>query len=244
MLYFLLEKSDVMDKKTIIRGSFTILLFVLLAFGYALRASDFSIQKVTKDEERFKKEYESFNGKKREGKDYKNIDVYIPSDNSIVYASEKQILDLLENGTGIIYFGFPDCPWCRNVAPILIDAAKEEDIDKIYYYNAQEDRDEKKLVDGKIEEMKKGSSFYVNLMEKLGDKASKYDGLDDENIKRLYFPTILFVKEGEIVLFHEGTVPSQLNPLVKLNQRQETELREILIDGMNMIYGDTCDDKC
>lgn len=233
-----------MDKKTMIRWSFTILLFILLAFGYALRASDVSLKNITKDEEKFKKEYESFNGKKREGKDYKNMDVVIPSDNHVLYASEKQILDILENGTGIIYFGFPDCPWCRNLVPVLIDTAKEEGIDTIYYYNAKEDRDEKKLVDGKIEETKKGSSFYVNLMEKLGDKASKYDGLDDENIKRLYFPTVLFVKEGEIVLLHEGTIPSQLDPLVKLNQEQETELREILIDGMNMVYGNSCDDKC
>ncbi len=236
-----------MDKKIMTRWLLSILLFILLFISSIhlriMNPIDGHIDTRTY-EERFKEEYESLNGVEREGKGYKNIEITILDDNNVWYASQNEILKILDKGTGIIYFGFPDCPWCRNLVPILIRTAKEEGIKEIYYYNAKEDRDEKKLVDGKIEEVKKGSDFYLKLLEKLGNKASKYDGLSDDSIKRLYFPTVLFVKEGEIVLFHEGTVPSQLDPLVKLNQKQETELREILIDGMNMIYGDTCNDKC
>lgn len=240
----MIEKRYEMEKKIIIRWVLSILLFTILGIGYALHVNDFSSVKGSKDAVKFKKEYESLNGQKRKGQNYTNMNVTIPSDNPIVYASEKQVLNLLEKGTGILYFGFPDCPWCRNVVPVLVDTAQTEGIDTIYYYNAKEDRDEKRLVGGKVEVVKKGSAFYGKLMDKLGNKASIYDGLQDENIKRLYFPTVLFVKNGEIVLMHEGTVSSQIDPLVRLNQKQETELRKIFIDGMNAIYGEVCDDKC
>ena len=45
---------------------------------------------------------------------------------------EEEIFDILD-GTGIIYFGFPECPWCRNAVPVLLDAAEEVGIEKIYY---------------------------------------------------------------------------------------------------------------
>lgn len=236
-----------MDKKTMIRWLLSIFLFVLLFFSSVhlrvMNPIDGHVE-TGSYEKQFKEEYESLNGIERDGKGYKNIEVTIDENNRVVYASQEGILEILDKGTGIIYFGFPDCPWCRNLVPILIRTAKEEGVKQIYYYNAKEDRDEKKLADGKIEEVKKGSDFYLKLLEKLGDKASKYDGLSDDSIKRLYFPTVLFVKGGKIVSMHEGTVPSQLDPLQKLTEKQEKELEEIFIDGINAVYGETCDDKC
>lgn len=234
-----------MDKRNLLKLLLATLLIVLLGFGYVLNENDvLQNDKTTEDEHKFKQEYESLNGKTREGKEYKNMEIRIPKNNHVVYASKKQILDILENGTGIIYFGFPDCPWCRNVVPVLIETIKEENVKEVYYYNAREERDEKRLTDGKIEEVKKGSSFYRKVLKELGTKASSYDGLDDENIKRLYFPTILFIKDGEVVLLHEGTVSSQTDPLIKLNKKQKEELKYKLIEGINLLYGDVCDDKC
>lgn len=234
-----------MDKKTSVRFGFSALFILLLMFGYMMHAKQFSKSiEITKDEKRFKEEYESLNGKERQGKEYKNMEISVPSDNHVVYASKKQILDMLENGTGIIYFGFPDCPWCRNVVPVLIDTIKEEKVEKLYYYNAKEERDEKSLIEGKIVETKKGSAFYTALLEKLGEKASIYDGLENDEVKRLYFPTVLFVKNGTIVFMHEGSVSSQEDPLIPLNQKQQEELKNKFIEGINSVYGSVCDDKC
>lgn len=188
-------------------------------------------------ETHFKLEYESLNGKDN------YIDVNIPSDNNIIYADYEQIFDVLE-GTGVIYFGFPECPWCRNAIPVLIDAAKESGIENIYYLNNSEDRDSKILKDGKVITEKEGTDNYNKLLKKLGDKASTYEGLKDDSIKRLYFPTVVVVKNGEITDYIEGTVDSQKDPYTPLNKDQEKELKDKYIKAMNKLK--TCDQnsKC
>lgn len=194
----------------------------------------------TKDEIKFKKEYESLNDDSKEN----YVSMKVPSQNKMVYSSKEEVLSLLEKGTGIVYFGFPSCPWCRNAVPVLIESAKEENVDKIYYYNALEDRNTLSLKDGKIETKKEGTDFYKKLLEKLGDKASVYEGLEDESIKRLYFPTVVFVKDGEIQTLHESTVDGQKDPSKALTSKQREELKEIYVKGITSIYGKVCDEKC
>ena len=188
-------------------------------------------------ETHFKLEYESLNGKN----DY--IDVNIPSDNNIVYADYEQIFDILD-GTGVIYFGYPECPWCRNAVPVLIEAAKEAEVDQIYYLNNNEDRDTKTLKDGKVVTEKEGTDNYNKLLEKLGDKASTYEGLEDNSIKRLYFPTLVVVKNGEITDYIEGTVDSQKNPQKPLNEKQKKELKDKYTKAMKKLKTCNQNSKC
>ena len=82
------------------------------------------------DQLRFKLSYEYINY--MEYDNGKKIKVSIPSNNKIKYVSNTEILDILDSKTGIIYFGYNTCPWCRNAAPILIEAAKENNIETIY----------------------------------------------------------------------------------------------------------------
>ena len=83
-------------------------------------------------------------------------------------------------------------------------------------------------------------------MERLKDYLGPYQGLNDDTIKRLYFPTVVFVKDGQIQMFHEGTIPSQDDPYVKLTDDQEDELENILITGVKKVQGILCTDdtKC
>lgn len=225
-------------------------ILIILVMGVFCTESLHVVQKkkqetnITEDEKKFKKEYEDLNGKQREGKDYKNQTIEIEEENKIVYASQDDILKLFENGTGVIYFGFPDCPWCRNAVPVLIEAAKEEDIPKIYYYNAVSERDVKKLDNGEIKTEEEGSTFYRQILDKLGDKASSYEGLEDDRIKRLYFPTVVFIKNGEIISLHEGTVSSQKDPLVALTEEEKLSLKNIYVKGMEDTFASVCDEKC
>lgn len=188
-------------------------------------------------ETHFKLEYESLNGKN----DY--IDVNIPSDNNIVYADYEQIFDILD-GTGVIYFGYPECPWCRNAVPVLIEAAKEAEVDQIYYLNNNKDRDTKTLKDGKVVTEKEGTDNYNKLLEKLGDKASTYEGLEDNSIKRLYFPTLVVVKNGEITDYIEGTVDSQKDPQKPLNEKQKKELKDKYTKAMKKLKTCNQNSKC
>lgn len=84
------------------------------------------------DAMKFKEEYEKLNGVKSGKEEYPEVE--ISADNPVVYADYKEIEEIITSGTGAIYFGFPECPWCRNSVPQLISAAEEVGLDKIYYY--------------------------------------------------------------------------------------------------------------
>lgn len=194
------------------------------------------------DSVKFKNEYESLNGKTNDNnKKYKSIT--IDEDNSVTYIDSKKTIEILEKGTGVIYFGFPECPWCRNAVPILIDAARETGSD-IYYFNALSIRDIKELKDEEIVTTKEGTEDYYKILELLSDKADTYSGLNDESIKRLYFPTVVFVRDGEVLSLHSGTVESQTDPYVSLTTDQKDELLNIYMDGMHEVLNDFCDEKC
>ena len=191
---------------------------------------------------KFKKEYESLNGKKNNGTEY--VKVKIDEDNSMKYAKYDDVINLIKNGTGVIYFGFPECPWCRNAVPVLIDAANELGIDKIYYFNALSMRDKKVLENGEVITEKEGTEEYKELVNLLYNDLPLYDGLNDDTIKRLYFPTVLFVKDGKVIYLHTSTVESQENPLIKLDKKQYKELKDIYLKYLNKVFEIVCDDAC
>ena len=193
---------------------------------------------------KFKAEYESLNGKKNKN-DKEYVHVEVNNKNPYVYATYDEVIDLIKKGTGVIYFGFPECPWCRNMVPVLADAAKEMGIDKIYYFNALDIRDIKSLdKDGKVITEKEGTNEYYKLISLLGDSIGTYAGLNDESIKRLYFPTVVFVKDGKILSSHIGTLDSQVDPYKVLNNKEKNELKEIYMNGINKVYEIVCDEAC
>lgn len=199
----------------------------------------------TADEIKFKKEYESYNGKKREGQNYQNLEMKIPVQNKIVYNTASEIVQFLKTGTGVVYFGFPTCPWCRNAVPLLIDVAKEEGLKEIQYFNALTIRDTKHLdPKGSIVTDKAGTKEYEEIVRLLQEYLPSYEGLEDDSIKRLYFPTVVFVKEGKIMGIHEGTVDSQKDPSVPLNKKQIEELTNIYIKGISDAAAAVCEKKC
>lgn len=217
----------------------------ILALMFTLLISVINNDKVGKtDAIKFKEEYETLNNKTNDnGKKYVNISV--DEENPFVYASYEEVIDIIGNGTGVIYFGFPECPWCRNAVPVLIDAAQELGVDKIYYYNALSIRDTKSLDEtGNIVTDKKGTDEYYKLVDLLSDVLTPYEGLNDESIKRLYFPTVVYVKDGKVLASTIGTVDSQENPYVKLTTEQSNELKNIYIDNMNKVFDILCDEAC
>ena len=198
-------------------------------------------KEVNKDASKFKEEYESLNGKKNDdGKSY--LKVEISEENVVQYTDYKEVFDILDKGTGVIYFGFPECPWCRNLVPVLMDAANEVGIEKIFYLNNREDRDTKVLENKKIITQKEGTDDYYKLVDKMESVLGEYEGLNDSSIKRLYFPTVIFVVEGKIVKYNIGTVDSQTDPYIRLTNEQVKELKNKLIEGMEEII--SCTSAC
>ena len=74
----------------------------------------------------FKKEYESLNGTSAHK-------VEIIKDNNIVYIDMKKASELLESGSGVIYFGAASCEECRASVPVLLDAMSSSELETIYY---------------------------------------------------------------------------------------------------------------
>lgn len=189
----------------------------------------------------FKNEYESLNGKVQEStnKEYMKVDISLK--NPIQYVEYNDVKKLITSGTGVIYFGFPECPWCRNAVPVLLDAAKESGLDTIYYFNALSIRDKKHLDEnGNIIVDDQGTEEYKELVELLYDNLDVYEGLNDESIKRLYFPTVVFIKDGKVIEAYSGTVGSQNDPTVALTSMQRNELKSIYVENMLKTLGSVC----
>ena len=105
----------------------------------------------------------------------------VAKNNVFVYRNIDEIINILEKGTGIVYLGFPECKWCQRYTKYLNEVA-------IYYYNIREDR---KL---NTENYQKIVSILENYLQN-----------DEEGNKRIYVPSVIALKKGEIVGFDDET---------------------------------------
>ena len=110
------------------------------------------------------------------------------SNNVFVYRSSEEIINILTNGTGVVYLGFPECPWCNDYVKYLNEVAKQNEIDKIYYLNILNDR-------------KDNTEEYVKIVNLIKD----YLQFDEEGNKRIYVPAVIAINKGEIVGFDDET---------------------------------------
>ncbi|MBQ7891250.1 MAG: thioredoxin family protein [Erysipelotrichaceae bacterium] len=198
----------------------------------------------TTDAQKFKKEYEALNGQSNDaGVLHKTIE--ISENNPMIYATDEEVITMLESGTGIIYFGFPDCPWCRAALPVLLEAAEEELMTKIYYLNNKEQRDTREALEtGGSVVTKDGTSEYYRIVNALGEHASVYEGMGDDSIKRLYYPTVVFVHEGEIVGVQVSLASEEgVDPRKDLTSEQWNDLKTIYKEYMRKVKG-SCDSSC
>lgn len=222
-----------MKKNVIILSIIVVIALVIAILFFLLNNKGMS------DGERFKQEYEELNDS--------HLEVKIDSDNMIKYIGLEEAIDIIKNDTGVIYFGYPSCPWCRNAVPVLLDAASSTSLDTIYYVNAYNIRDVKEIDDdGNIVTINEGDRLYDDLLEVLDDILDPYTlTLDNGEVidlgeKRLYVPMVLFVKDGEVVSYHLSTVDSQEDPSISLNDSQRDELYNIYLDGINNVVGGVC----
>ena len=180
----------------------------------------------TTDAYKFKEEYESINNEKNENNGKKYRELSIPSDNPIVYATAKDIVEKIDNKeTFIVYFGFKECPWCRSIITELLNVAKAKEVDKIYYVDVKDIRDVKEVDDdGNIKTTKKGDKYYLELVEKLGDVLSEYTLTKDEETievgeKRIYAPNVVAVSNGKAIQMETGISDELTDPYGKLTKK-------------------------
>ena len=195
------------------------LVLVACYCGYQIKTGNwmFGEVKQTEDEKKFEEEYESLNGTANaDGITNKTVDVI--KDNNIEYITLAEADKMLEEGTGVIYFGYASCPWCRNLVPVMLDAVQETKLDKVYYVNLidEEGNDlRSKYILNKKNKPKKekdASMEYYNILASLSEYLSQYvlyteAGKEIEvPEKRLSAPTVVAVKKGEVLDVYEATV--------------------------------------
>jgi len=141
----------------------------------------------------------------------------VTEDNPFVFATYEELVTHLEYGTGVIAFGFPDCPRCKNAFPVLEKAFYEMNMDqhagfrgRILYYDMYDDREE-------------NNERYQTVVGYL----EEFLRTDDSGNPRLYMPDIYFIASGTVMGNHLDTVESLTNPRDSLNYEQEAELLNI-----------------
>lgn len=232
-----------------------IILLPILCLCMAI-ISYISVTNLNTDAIKFKKEYESLNDTKVNNKKYKKVE--INKNNPIKYSNYDEIIDVIKNKTGVIYLGFPECPWCRNAVPVLLDVARNNNIDTIYYLNILNERDSYVVKDGKIEYAKddkgndvKGTDGYLKLLnvldKELEDYVIEFEGKEyNTNSKRIYAPTVIFVREGKVIGLHVSTVSSQTDPYKDLTKKQYKELYDEYSSYVSSMNSSSCpiDSSC
>ena len=223
-------------------------LYIIVAF-LCLIVLLCTIIKVTYKEDsndaiRFKNEYESYND------EYLNLS--INKSNPIKYSNYEEVFKILESENGIIYIGSPDSNWCRSAIPALFDVLKDNKIETLYYLNIKSDMDYYTVEDSELtyalddngNEMK-GTENYFKLLSALDNYLPDYTiQLEDTTYelgeKRIYFPTVLFIKDGNIVGVHTSTVASQSDSSIKLTDEEYNELYNIYEDYIIDMNSETC----
>lgn len=230
-----------------------LLLFAFMLFVGILAFKDKNNQETVTNSDAiiFKNEYESLNNVVRE-KDGKTIkELAISSNNPVDIVTEEETINLLENGTGLIYMGFPDCPWCRSMLPVLLQTLDNVGIDRLYYLNISSIRDTLVINDkNKVEMTESGTTAYYKMLEIMDDFLEPYYLTNDSGKKvdtkekRILAPTVVAVKNGEIVGIHTGTVESQTDAYEDLTSEQQEELSNIFVELIEKVYDISCDEAC
>lgn len=225
----------------------TLILICVVVFNLDDLRNEFQKIRET-DAEKFKREYELFNGEEAYGMKYPSLE--IDKDNPIKYSNSKEIENILKSGSGIIYFGYPKCPWCRTAVPVLLHAASDAGVNKIYYIDMSEERSSYSYKEGKVTLDKKGTDQYYELLKLFEGYLDKYYVKDENGVEhdtgetRIYVPIVFFVREGEIVGYHLDTVETQKNPYQDLNDKEYEQLYNIYTNYIHDMLGDLCDERC
>lgn len=112
----------------------------------------------------------------------------LDKDNIFVYSSIDKIINLLNNGTGVIFLCTPESEWCQHYALYINDELKSNGIKEINYLNIKDYR-----------------GLNTAKYQKLVDYLANYIYVDDLGNSKIFMPDLTFVKDGNIVYHNNET---------------------------------------
>ena len=114
--------------------------------------------------------------------------------------------------SGILYFGYSSCPWCKEAKPVLKKVAQKNGID-IQYIKVRDDKKNRLYTD----DQKTIIEPYIQ----------DYMSNNDEGVLTLYVPLVLVIKNGKVIDGHEGTLDSHDATERKMTDDEKEELTKI-----------------
>lgn len=153
------------NKKNIIIIAAVILVIVVAGIFLFLNGNKKEEVKVNLDAKKFAKEYET-----------------VSEDNPFVYKSADEIIKIMKNGTGVVYLGYPECPWCMTYVKYLNEVANDVGIEKIYYCNTKKVKEESMDKYYELRDLLHGNLQYT-----------------DEGEEWIFVPNVSFHISGEII---------------------------------------------
>lgn len=131
--------------------------------------------------------------------------VEISMDEALSYFKEKK--------SGILFFGFDSCPWCKEARPILKKVADKKNT-TVYYVKVRDEDKNLLYSDDQRVELTKYIPKYMSKNK------------DEDNKLWLYVPLVIHVKKGKAVAGHEGTVKGHDATKRKMTKKEKKKLEK------------------
>ena len=147
-------------------------------------------------------------------------------ENVFAYRSPGEIINILKHGTGVVFLGFKECPWCQAYSVYLNEAARETGINIIFYFDIRDER-------------QNNSDNYLEMVSILSESLQ----YDDEGRKRIFVPDVTIINNGEIIVRDYETSKDTLGfqtPEEYWTDERISALKTRLRAGMGRI-SKTCD---
>lgn len=134
------------------------------------------------------------------------------------------VIEFLKNGTGIVYFYFNECDWCKKTLPVFKEALERSDYEgEVIYYNPYYIR-------------KNNTEEYKQIIEILKEILKE----DENGNKKLYVPEVVFVKEGKIIGHQTNNVETYTNNKKEMTEEQMWQLNLIYTSFIDRLVDNNC----
>ena len=160
---------------------------------------------------KFKEEYESLNKKTNENGNLYRV-ITINEENPIIYTTYEELANkIADDENFLVYFGTSTSEYCRSVVPYLLEQAKTQGIDKIYYVDISK-KEESKEQEG-TKAISAEDQYYTDVLNKLNQES-----IDDS--------TLAVFINGEMAGKTTGVSSSQRKGSDELTKEMKDEMLE------------------
>lgn len=133
---------------------------------------------------------------------------------------EEAIAFFEDKQSGLLYFGFPNCPWCQEVVPVLHELASQAHV-PVHYIQTRDDEGIRLYTDSQRDDI----APYLNDFIRNNAKGEP----------TLYVPLVLAVEDGQVIQGHQGSISGHNAHEEELTSAQKQELQEDLKELVTLV---------